>query len=111
MRNDALPQNWGTWFVNANDGTNEGIRHRNRPFMSIQLHPEATLGPVDTAHLFKIGLSSYSEPSLFVFLQVSIFVLFSSFFIHGPIFFFTLPSVESSLADGLIYRTGQTMLS
>jgi len=58
VRHDALPPNWDAWFVNANDGTNEGIRHRTRPFMSIQFHPEATPGPVDTAHLFDrfIGL-------------------------------------------------------
>ena len=30
----TLPADWTPWFVNANDGTNEGIRHRSRPFMS-----------------------------------------------------------------------------
>ena len=49
---DSLPSGWKSWFVNANDGTNEGIRHRSRPFMSVQFHPEAQPGPVDTAHLF-----------------------------------------------------------
>jgi len=38
--------------VNANDSTNEGIRHESRPFMSVQFHPEATPGPVDTNYLF-----------------------------------------------------------
>ena len=48
----ALPDGWAAWFRNANDGTNEGIRHRSRPFMSVQFHPEAAPGPLDTAFLF-----------------------------------------------------------
>jgi len=36
------------WFVNANDGTNEGIRHRRLPFRSVQFHPEAAPGPGGT---------------------------------------------------------------
>lgn len=48
----SLPKGWEPWFVNANDGTNEGIRHRSEPFMSVQFHPEAAPGPVDTNHLF-----------------------------------------------------------
>jgi len=47
-----LPSGWEPWFSNANDGTNEGIRHRSRPFMSVQFHPEAAPGPVDTNFLF-----------------------------------------------------------
>lgn len=50
--NDSLPEGWGPWFINANDGTNEGMRHRSRPFMSVQFHPEAAPGPVDTGFLF-----------------------------------------------------------
>jgi carbamoyl-phosphate synthase small subunit len=38
--------------VNTNDGTNEGIRSRLRPFLSVQFHPEAHPGPTDTAFLF-----------------------------------------------------------
>lgn len=49
---ESLPVGWEPWFVNANDGTNEGIRHRSRPFRSVQFHPEATPGPVDTGFLF-----------------------------------------------------------
>ncbi len=52
VRTETLPEDWEPWFVNANDGTNEGIRHRSRPFMSVQFHPEATPGPEDTRHLF-----------------------------------------------------------
>jgi len=48
----TLPRNWRPWFTNANDGTNEGIRHLRRPFLGVQFHPEASPGPVDTAFLF-----------------------------------------------------------
>ncbi|MBI5883395.1 MAG: glutamine-hydrolyzing carbamoyl-phosphate synthase small subunit [Elusimicrobia bacterium] len=48
----ALPEGWEPWFTNLNDGTNEGLRHRAKPHMSVQFHPEAMPGPVDTGHLF-----------------------------------------------------------
>lgn len=47
-----MPKGWEEWFININDKTNEGIRHKTKPFMSIQFHPEATPGPVDTEFLF-----------------------------------------------------------
>ena len=49
---NTLPEGWEPWFTNANDGSNEGIRHRSRPFMSVQFHPEAAPGPLDTNFLF-----------------------------------------------------------
>ncbi|MEN6311785.1 MAG: glutamine-hydrolyzing carbamoyl-phosphate synthase small subunit [Acidobacteriota bacterium] len=48
----TLPRDWAPWFTNANDGTNEGIRHRRKPFWSVQFHPEACPGPTDTEFLF-----------------------------------------------------------
>ena len=48
----TLPRDWEPWFVNMNDGTNEGIRHKTKPFFSAQFHPEASSGPVDTEFLF-----------------------------------------------------------
>jgi carbamoyl-phosphate synthase small subunit len=48
----SLPTDWKVWFLNANDGSVEGIRHRSLPFSAVQFHPEAACGPVDSAHLF-----------------------------------------------------------
>lgn len=49
---NRLGLGWKPWFVNANDGTIEGIKHKEKPFMSVQFHPEAMSGPVDTEFLF-----------------------------------------------------------
>ena len=49
---DSLPSTWRSWFINLNDGTSEGVRHDRAPFRSVQFHPEAAPGPVDTAFLF-----------------------------------------------------------
>ncbi|MDR2773410.1 MAG: glutamine-hydrolyzing carbamoyl-phosphate synthase small subunit [Tannerella sp.] len=50
--NDTLGDEWEPLFINMNDGTNEGIRHRNKPFFSSQFHPEACSGPTDTEFIF-----------------------------------------------------------
>jgi carbamoyl-phosphate synthase small subunit len=47
-----IPEGFEPWFINANDGTNEGIKHISKPFMSVQFHPEAAPGPVDTEWVF-----------------------------------------------------------
>lgn len=52
VRDEALPADWEPWFVNVNDGTNEGVRSRIAPFFSVQFHPEANPGPTDTGFLF-----------------------------------------------------------
>lgn len=46
------PSGFKPWFINANDKTNEGIIHKSLPFMSVQFHPEAAPGPVDTEWIF-----------------------------------------------------------
>jgi len=48
----TLPAGWRPWYTNANDGSNEGMRHVSRPLMSVQFHPEAAPGPVDSRNLF-----------------------------------------------------------
>ena len=53
----TLPADWEPFFVNLNDGTNEGIRHTRKPFFATQFHPEASGGPVDTEFLFDDFLS------------------------------------------------------
>jgi carbamoyl-phosphate synthase small subunit len=50
--NNTLPGEWEPLFINLNDQTNEGMRHKSKPFFSTQFHPEASGGPTDTAHLF-----------------------------------------------------------
>lgn len=48
----TLPEDWEPLFINMNDGTNEGIRHKTKPFFSAQFHPEASSGPKDTEFIF-----------------------------------------------------------
>lgn len=48
----VIPEGFKEWFINANDGTNEGIIHKKFPFMSVQFHPEACPGPIDTEWVF-----------------------------------------------------------
>ena len=48
----TLGNDWEELFVNMNDGSNEGIRHKTNPWFSSQFHPEASSGPVDTEFMF-----------------------------------------------------------
>ena len=48
----SLPADWEPMFVNMNDGSNEGVRHKKNPWFSAQFHPEACSGPVDTEFMF-----------------------------------------------------------
>ena len=50
---DSLPEDWEELCINKNDGTNEGIKHKTKPFHSVQYHPEARGGPFDTVYMFK----------------------------------------------------------
>ena len=49
---NKIPPGFREWFVNANDGSNEGIIHKKLPIMTAQFHPEATPGPEDTEWIF-----------------------------------------------------------
>ena len=48
----TLPADWEPLFINLNDQTNEGMKHKHKPFFSTQFHPEASSGPTDTEFLF-----------------------------------------------------------
>lgn len=52
VKTDTLSSDWEPYFINMNDGSNEGIRHKANPWFSAQFHPEACSGPVDTEFLF-----------------------------------------------------------
>ena len=48
----TLGTDWKELFVNMNDGSNEGICHKENPWFTSQFHPEACSGPVDTDFMF-----------------------------------------------------------
>lgn len=54
VKKETLPSGFEEWFVNLNDGTNEGMRHKTRPIMSTQFHPEGNPGPFDTEWIFDL---------------------------------------------------------
>lgn len=39
-------------FVNVNDGTNEGVKYKKKNIFTVQFHPEACPGPMDSNYLF-----------------------------------------------------------
>ena len=58
---DTLPLNWKELFKNANDGSNEGIYCTDKPFFSVQFHPESTPGPRDTEFLFDVFIQNIED--------------------------------------------------
>ncbi|MDR0758722.1 MAG: glutamine-hydrolyzing carbamoyl-phosphate synthase small subunit [Treponema sp.] len=61
VRNETLPKDWEPWFINANDGTIEGIRSVRFPFSAVQFHPEGCPGPRDTEFLIDRFLGQVRE--------------------------------------------------
>jgi len=59
--NKTLSGDWEPLFINLNDETNEGIRHRSKPFFSSQFHPEASSGPTDTEFLFDMFIDTVKK--------------------------------------------------
>jgi carbamoyl-phosphate synthase/aspartate carbamoyltransferase len=57
----TLPPNWKELFQNANDGSNEGIYCEDKPFFSVQFHPESTPGPRDTDFLFDVFVQNVED--------------------------------------------------
>jgi carbamoyl-phosphate synthase small subunit len=49
---ESLPDEIEVTHVNLNDGTVEGMRHRELPIFSVQYHPEAAPGPHDASYFF-----------------------------------------------------------
>jgi carbamoyl-phosphate synthase small subunit len=56
--NKTLGSDWEPLFININDQTNEGMRHKSKPFFSTQFHPEASGGPTDTDYLFDVFIEN-----------------------------------------------------
>ncbi len=56
--NKTLGEDWVPYFMNINDKTNEGMKHKKLPFFSTQFHPEASGGPTDTDYLFDDFISN-----------------------------------------------------
>jgi carbamoyl-phosphate synthase/aspartate carbamoyltransferase len=61
---ESLPPNWKELFRNANDGSNEGIYCEDKPFFSVQFHPESNAGPRDTEFLFDVFLQRVEDVAI-----------------------------------------------
>ena len=60
----SLPPEVEVTHVNLNDGTVEGMRHREWPIFSVQYHPEAAPGPHDAGYFFERIRATHRERSL-----------------------------------------------
>jgi carbamoyl-phosphate synthase small subunit len=52
IKPETIPSDWEVSFKNLNDQSVAGLKHKTLPYSSVQFHPEANPGPVDTAYLF-----------------------------------------------------------
>jgi carbamoyl-phosphate synthase small subunit len=59
--NNTLGKEWYPLFININDKTNEGMKHKTKPFFSTQFHPEASGGPTDTDYLFDVFIENIKK--------------------------------------------------
>ncbi len=58
---DSLPPTLEVSHLNLNDGTVEGLRHREAPVVTIQYHSEASPGPLDSEYIFDEFLAMFSH--------------------------------------------------
>ncbi|GAM90372.1 hypothetical protein ANO11243_084150 [Dothideomycetidae sp. 11243] len=58
---NSVPADFKEYFVNLNDGSNEGMIHKHRPIFSTQFHPEAKGGPLDSSYLFDAYLKEVQQ--------------------------------------------------
>jgi len=54
----SLPSDWEVTYRNLNDATVQGIAHKHLNFSSVQFHPEACPGPIDTSFIFNEWMES-----------------------------------------------------
>ena len=65
VENESIPKDAVLSFVNTNDGTCEGITYLDTPSFSVQFHPEACSGPLDTSFLFDEFVKLINDHSYF----------------------------------------------
>ena len=65
MENGSLPRGAVLSFVNANDGTCEGITYTDIPAFSVQFHPEAAAGPLDLNFIFDDFINLINDHAYF----------------------------------------------
>ena len=65
VENESLPRGAVLSFVNANDGTCEGITYTDMPAFSVQFHPEAAAGPLDLNFLFDDFINLMNDHAYF----------------------------------------------
>lgn len=61
VKGNTLPETAKVRFINANDKTCEGVDYTDRPCFTVQFHPEAHGGPLDTEFLFDRFITMVKE--------------------------------------------------